>query len=131
MMVWSIMKPLLSKATLIDCIKDSKITFAVVTGRPLNEARAGKKLIGLSELDLISLDCVEESKPSPEGIHRLQDKYSSASWMCGDNPDDMQAATASNSLAIGISTHNKESLYKAGADIVLDDINELEEWLCH
>jgi len=50
--------------------------------------------------------------------------------MCGDNPDDMQAAIASNSLAIGIRESNKEPLYQAGADIVLNNINELEDWLC-
>ncbi len=118
------------KGSLIECIKDSKIIFAIVTGRPLQEAKAGIKLIGLEELDLISLDCVNESKPSPEGIHRLQETYSQASWMCGDNPDDMQAAVASNSMAIGIGAEKKDILYRAGADIVLDDINELEDWIC-
>ncbi len=114
---------------LINTIKKSAATFAVVTGRPLDEAMAGKKLIGLENLDLVSLDCVKEAKPSPEGINRLQQQYSSKSWMCGDNPDDMQAAIASNSMAIGISAINKESLYHCGADIVLDSINQLDEWL--
>ena len=121
--------PLINSA-LINSIKQSSSTFAIVTGRPLNEANAGKELINLSELDLISLDCVEQAKPSPEGIKRLQQKYSTMSWMCGDNPDDMQAAVASNSLAIGIRSTNKEPLYEAGADIVLNNINELEDWLC-
>ena len=116
--------------TLIDSIKQSSSTFAIVTGRPLNDANAGKSLIDLSELDLISLDCVEQPKPSPEGIERLQQKHSAMSWMCGDNPDDMQAAVASNSLAIGIRATSKEILYEAGADIVLNNINELEDWLC-
>lgn len=123
--------------SLIDLIKSSSANFAIVTGRPLMEAKAGAKFIDLENLDLISLDCVENAKPSPEGINRLQNKYSAASWMCGDNPDDMQAALASNSLAIGIcSSSNKlnkskqQALYQAGADIVLNDINELEKWLC-
>jgi histidinol-phosphate aminotransferase len=120
--------------SLTQLIKSSSSTFAIVTGRPLMEAKAGAKFIDLESLDLISLDCVENAKPSPEGINRLQNKYSSASWMCGDNPDDMQAAVASNSLAIGICGNSNESkqqaLYQAGADIVLNDINELEKWLC-
>jgi histidinol-phosphate aminotransferase len=120
--------------SLTELIKSSSATFAIVTGRPLMEAKAGAKFIDLESLDLISLDCVENAKPSPEGINRLQKKYSSASWMCGDNPDDMQAAIASNSLAIGICENanksKQQALYQAGADIVLNDINELEKWLC-
>jgi len=114
---------------LLKTIEQSTATFAVVTGRPLDEAKAGKKLVGLESLDLVSLDCVEQGKPSPEGINKLQQKYSTASWMCGDNPDDMQAAIASNSMAVGISANNKESLYQAGADVVIDSINDLIEWL--
>ncbi len=112
-------------------IKQSSNTiFTVVTGRPRKEAISGQSMIDLSSLDLISLDDVKIAKPSPEGIHKLQQQYSSLSWMCGDNPDDMQAAVASNSLAIGIGTNKIESLYEAGADIVLKNINELESWLC-
>ena len=104
--------------------------FTVVTGRPRLEAKSGQALINLAQLDLISLDDVEVAKPSPEGIQKLQQKYSSKSWMCGDNPDDIQAAVASNCLAIGIGENKIESLYQAGADVVLKDINELEKWLC-
>ena len=42
----------------------------------------------------------------------------------------MQAAVASGSFAIGIGSNKVEALYQAGADIVLDNINELEKWLC-
>ena len=103
---------------------------AIVTGRPRTEASAGIQLLGLNNLDLIGLDDVDTPKPSPEGIEKLQCKYSQLSWMCGDNPDDMQAANGSNSLAIGIGKVNEKILYQAGADIVLNDINELETWLC-
>lgn len=116
---------------LINSIKAIEQTqFAIVTGRPRNEAKAGQQLVSLDKLALISLDDVNSPKPSPEGIQLLQSKYSNFSWMCGDNPDDMQAASASNSLAIGIGKQNAEVLKQAGADIVLNDINELEEWLC-
>lgn len=116
---------------LVEMINRSNLCqFVVVTGRPRLEAKSGQALVGISQLDLISLDDVKIGKPSPEGIQKLQQKYSSLSWMCGDNPDDMQAAVASNSLAIGIGENKIESLYQAGADIVLNDINELEEWLC-
>lgn len=104
--------------------------FAIVTGRPKFEANAGTQLVGFTNVDIVSLDDVSEAKPSPEGIKQLQNKYSNFSWMCGDNPDDMQAANGSNSLAIGIGIQNAEILYQAGADIVLNNINELEDWLC-
>lgn len=123
-------KPLINNE-LVNTIKQTQTTtFAIVTGRPRKEANAGKALINLSELDLISLDDVEQPKPSPEGVEKLKNKYSTLSWMCGDNPDDMQCAVASNSLAIGIGKKNAATLYQAGADIVLNNINELEAWLC-
>jgi len=103
--------------------------FAIITGRPRMEAKAGQLLTSLTQLELISLDDVVIGKPSPEGIQKLQNKYSSSSWMCGDNPDDMQAAVRSNSLAIGIGNNKTDSLYKAGADIVLNNINELRDWI--
>ena len=107
----------------------SKCQFAVVTGRPRLEAEAGLKLIGFNNTPLVSLDDVEQPKPSPEGVKKLQCQFSKNSWMCGDNPDDMQAANGSNSLAIGIGKENAEALYQAGADVVLENINQLESWL--
>jgi histidinol-phosphate aminotransferase len=108
---------------------EESINFSIVTGRPRKEALTGQSMVGLAKLELISLCDVEQAKPSPEGIQNLQRLFGLTSWMCGDNPDDMQAAVASNSLAIGIGTNKIDSLYAAGADIVLNDINELEQWL--
>ena len=115
---------LLINQQLIADINLTRSQVAIVTGRPRNEANAGIKLVGFSSVDLISLDDVEQPKPSPEGVQKLQSKYSNSSWMCGDNPDDMKAANGSNSLAIGIGKRNAETLYQAGADIVLESINQ-------
>ena len=121
--------PLIS-TELVDVIKKSDLCrFAIVTGRPNQEAKAGQLLCDLAELDIVSLDDVEKGKPSPEGIQSLQQKYSPVSWMCGDNPDDMQAAIGSNSLAIGIGLEQAEVLYNAGADIVIESINDIKEWI--
>ncbi len=122
--------PLISSSLVASINQTKSCQFAIVTGRPRQEANSGQALVQLSALDLISLDDVKMGKPSPEGIQKLQQEYSTLSWMCGDNPDDMQAAVASNSLAIGIGENKVESLYQAGADIVLKDINQLEKWLC-
>jgi histidinol-phosphate aminotransferase len=121
--------PLINQS-FVSKINQSNKNFTIVTGRPKKEALAGQAFVNLSSLELISLDDVQQGKPSPEGIQKLQQKYSELSWMCGDNPDDMQAAVASGSFAIGIGSNKVEALYQAGADIVLDNINELEKWLC-
>ncbi len=120
----------LVNSQLVDYVnRATRCQFAVVTGRPRLEAEAGLKLIGFNNTPLISLDDVEQPKPSPEGVKKLQCQFSENSWMCGDNPDDMQAANGSNSLAIGIGKKNAEALYQAGADVVLENINQLESWL--
>ncbi len=123
--------PLIDKPLIEKISRSKKQNFAIVTGRPRQEAKAGQNMLDLEALDLVSLDDVDKPKPSAEGIRKLQQKFCSrpGSWMCGDNPDDMQAALASNSMAIGIGTANKEALYAAGADIVVDSINRIEEWL--
>ncbi len=123
-------KPLINQSLINRINQVQKCQFSIVTGRPRNEADAGQALLGLSQLPSVSLDDVKQPKPSPEGIRKLQCKYSNFSWMCGDNPDDMQAANGSNSLAIGIGKRNAAALYQAGADVVVKSINELEEWLC-
>ena len=122
-------KMIISKEFVESINQSRERVFTVVTGRPRKEALSGQKMINLSKLDLISLDDVKQGKPSPEGIQKLQKQYSTLSWMCGDNPDDMQASVASNSLAIGIGTNKVDALYDAGADVVLDSINELKAWL--
>jgi len=109
--------------------QDEQRDFAIVTGRPRLEAKIGQGLVNLAQLSLMSLDDVKQGKPDPEGITQLQKRYSSSSWMCGDNPDDMQAAVASASMAIGIGIDKQQALYAAGADIVLPSINQIEEWL--
>ncbi|NNJ72434.1 MAG: HAD-IA family hydrolase, partial [Enterobacterales bacterium] len=106
----------------------NKPNWGIVTGRPLQEAKAGQKMVGLSELPLISMDCAPP-KPEPDGIQRLQKALGNRSWMCGDNPDDIEAAQRSGSVAIGIRASDQQALYDAGADVVLKSINELENWL--
>ncbi|MCO7223090.1 aminotransferase class I/II-fold pyridoxal phosphate-dependent enzyme [Pleionea sp. CnH1-48] len=124
-------KPLISTSLTQRFCKENSFTFSVVTGRPRDEAEQGLTLINMPCVPLISTDDVEQCKPSPEGIKKLQQQYGTTqSWMIGDTPDDIQAALNSNSLAIGINRNNTKALYSAGADIVLDSINELEDWLC-
>ena len=47
-------------------------------------------------------------------------------WYIGDTVDDMQAGTAANCVCIGVGTNSK-NLYQAGADLVIENINQLNE----
>ncbi len=107
----------------------SSYTTAIITGRPSNEARDGIKQLGIKPNYIISADDVKQQKPSPEGINWLKNNTNKTDmWFIGDTVDDMQAGQASNCVCIGIGK-NSENLYKSGADIVLENINQLEELL--
>lgn len=104
-------------------------TTAIITGRPKNEASEGVKQLHIQPDYIISADDVSEQKPSPVGINWLLSKTNmNRMWFCGDTVDDMQAGKASNCVCIGIG-ENSEILYQAGADIVLNNINQLSELL--
>jgi histidinol-phosphate aminotransferase len=105
---------------------------AIITGRPKAEALDGIEQLGIEPDYIISADDVNNQKPSPEGINGLKNTSNkSRMWFCGDTVDDMQAGLTGNCLCIGIATdsENTENLYQAGADFVLENINQLEELL--
>ncbi len=130
--LFNLEKPLINNET---CLLINKLQYGVVTGRNNEEARKGNQLLRSTipswlEKATISDDDVSQSKPSPEGILKLIEYFNSRwNWMIGDTPDDMQAAVASKSIAIGIGNQNAEQLFAAGADIVLDSVNQLEQLL--
>ncbi|MBL4661250.1 MAG: aminotransferase class I/II-fold pyridoxal phosphate-dependent enzyme [Alcanivoracaceae bacterium] len=108
---------------------NNSYTTAIITGRPRAEAITGVKQLNIKTDYIISADDVSEQKPSPPGINRLKSNSNKTRmWFCGDTVDDMHAGQASNCVCIGIG-ENAENLYAAGADIVLNNINELEELL--
>ncbi len=107
---------------------------AVVTGRPKFEAKQGVKQLGVVPDHVVSLDDVKNGKPDPEGILWLQQQWQinaeQGMYFTGDNVDDMQAGNAAGCICVGIaggSASQKDVLYQAGADVVLDNINQLEE----
>ena len=108
---------------------NNSYTTAIITGRPRSEAIEGVEQLNIKVDYIISADDVSEQKPSPLGINWLKSTINKdCMWFCGDTVDDMQAGQASNCVCIGIG-ENSESLYAAGADIVINNINELEEIL--
>ena len=106
---------------------------AIVTGRPRAEAEQGVKQLNIKPDFIISADDVQVEKPDPEGLlYVLNATKSTRAWFCGDTVDDMQAGTQAGCVCIGIGAFTaeaKENLYQAGADVVLENINQLETLL--
>ncbi len=104
---------------------------AVVTGRPRSEAQLGLKKLSWQPHDVISADDVKQQKPHPEGLLLLKDQGPAGSdgfWFIGDTVDDMQAGRAAGYVCVGIGA-DKHLLMLAGADVVLDNVNQLESLL--
>lgn len=106
------------------------LPYAIVTGRPRDEAEDGTRFCQLNPLSIVSRDDVKNGKPDPEGIIQLRRAQKAERvWMVGDSVDDIQAALGACAIAIGIGLENSEALLAAGADIVLPDINAVTELL--
>ncbi len=87
---------------------------------------------------IVSADDVKTQKPDPEGLLRIMQESQTRpdqikrAWFCGDTVDDMQAGTQAGCVCVGIGAHSPEAienLYQAGADVVLENINQLETLL--
>ena len=92
-------------------------------------ARA-KAVYGIPELGVITCEDVTKTKPDPEGILQLMDKFKVAKdevVVLGDHPVDIQAAHAAGLAAIGISHgfSTPAELREAGAIHIVDDIASL------
>ncbi len=112
---------------------DTGIATAIVTGRPRAEAELGVAQLNIAPDFIISADDVKQQKPDPEGLRAvLSAAQVKRAWFCGDTVDDMQAGTQAGCVCIGIGAKTqaaKDNLYRAGADLVLDNINQLEALL--
>jgi histidinol-phosphate aminotransferase len=124
----SLEKAIISAATLTKL--QAKTALAIVTSRPRSEALIGRQLCQLEDTFMVAREDAAV-KPSPDGIlSAAQQKNASRVWMVGDNVADIQAivnaqACGLKTVAIGISSTNQAALYQAGADIVLDNVNQL------
>lgn len=112
---------------------DSSFVTAVVTGRPKAEAEQGVVQLEIKTNYLVSADDVSQQKPDPEGLLSvIKSSQKKRVWFCGDTVDDMQAGTQAGCVCIGIGASTPEAienLYQAGADVVLENINQLETLL--
>lgn len=122
--------PLIS-VKFITQLKQSSFKTAVVTGRPRAEASLGLQAINWQPDKVISADDVSRQKPDPEGLLALKNQSEVTNggfWFIGDTVDDMQAGRAAGFICIGVGP-NMTLLTEAGADVVLDDVNQLESLL--
>ena len=123
----------LISAPLKQQVFNAQITSAIVTGRPRKEAEQGVKQLNITPTHIISADDVKQQKPDPEGLLSIMRKNRiKRTWFCGDTVDDMQAGTQAGCVCVGIGAKTPEAienLYRAGADVVLENINQLETLL--
>ncbi|MEE9120112.1 MAG: HAD hydrolase-like protein, partial [Syntrophobacteria bacterium] len=145
-------KPLVDKPTLESLSKDNIL--AIATGRPKSEAEYPLDFFGLRRYFTIILtldDCIREErrilekegkkvslgKPNPymlDAIAETKKHEASGFYYIGDMPDDMVAASRSKAGFIGIGllfsapdkAILKGDLLRAGADYVIEDLEELK-----
>jgi len=113
----------------------SRVPLAVVTGRPRHDAYQF-----LNQHDMVhffkKVVCMEDGplKPNPAPVLIAKEalQITGTCIMIGDTPDDIRAAKGANVIALGIlapqeigNTEMKQVLFDAGADYVLQDLQEL------
>lgn len=122
-----------------DFLKELSIRFklGIVTGRPRSEAIFVLKRFGIEDYfsTLVAMEDTEKGKPDPEGINLAKDKLEESDcWYIGDTTDDMKAAISADIKPVGIVfSENRERAAKilknAGAELVLNEVNDLREVL--
>ena len=117
-----------------------KYRFSIFTGRTKEEAQMtlDRFAPGLKFQPLIGADEVKVGKPAPEGLELIQTLIPDVEYFyIGDTVDDARSASAAGLPFIGISHPDglqaeltTKLLWDEGAIAVLDDINQLEKFLC-
>ncbi len=130
-------KPLVKKGFLEKV--SSKFKIGLVTGRPRKEAIYALENMGIKNFfqSIVTMDDLPPSKgkPDPLGINMAMEELGGKRGVyIGDNPDDMKAAKAAGLVPIGclppdFTGEDRNALEKAGAKIILEKINELEDIL--
>ena len=117
----------------------------VVTGRPTAEADIALKRVGLEvpEEHRFTMDDWEEGKPHPRALVALAERFDADRLVfVGDTLDDVRAAgnaaeadPGREYLGVGVLTGGltgeagREKYRKAGADAVLEHVDDLPGWL--
>jgi HAD superfamily hydrolase (TIGR01548 family) len=125
---------LIVKPELLDVLRQ-QYALAIVTGRPGHEAARFLSHFGLASRfeRVVAMDDAP-AKPDPTGVRNVMRALESeVAWMLGDTPDDMRAAVGAGAIAIGIcaaeDTAMRSALTDAGARVILENVNQIEELL--
>ncbi len=115
----------------------ARLSLAVVTGRPRDEARWFLDRAGLSGL-FRAVICMEDAprKPDPAPVRLALARLGvRRAWMVGNTPDDIRAAAGASVVPLGVVAPGDDldattaALRDAGAAAVLDHVVDLEELL--
>lgn len=114
---------------LLKLLKENKYLLAIATTKPTSLANS---VIENSELNGF-FEHIQGTdnflpKPNPAVVLKCLAKLKTRnSVMVGDRTEDMEAAIAANTLAVGVAQgyHSKELLIKFGATVAVSDIKEL------
>ena len=107
---------------------------AIFTGRPKEEAEYGLKRFKIQKYFdiIITQEDVKELKPAPDGLIKILSKANiknDQAIYVGDNLSDLKAAKSANINFIGVVDKNSENskafLESEGADIVLNNVNDI------
>jgi len=113
----------------------SRVPLAIVTGRPRHDANQFLNQHGITHL-FKKIVCMEDGplKPNPAPVLLAKEALQviGTCVMIGDTPDDIRAAKGANVIGLGIlapqeigSASMKQALVDAGADYILQDLQEL------
>ena len=109
------------------------ITWAIATSSRAEQVATSVRALGLDhEPRLVDGSSVEHAKPAPDLLllaARQLGVPSEECWYVGDSTWDMQAARAAGMLPIGVlagAAVSADALRGAGAELVLDDLGQLE-----
>jgi len=109
----------------------SRLPLGIVTGRPRSDAEAFLDRFEIR--DLFGAVVTREDapmKPHPAPVRlALQRLGLERAWMLGDTPDDIAAARGAGVLPLGVATTNTPEGYLAGAALVLETTDQVEEIL--
>ena len=117
----------------------ARATLAIFTGRARYEAEATLDRYAPSVRwdPLVTDDSVANPKPAPDGLNLIKQHHPGRQlWYLGDTVDDARSARDASVYFIGVSVKANprhadvtETLYRNGAAIVIDDVNQLHELL--
>lgn len=118
---------------LLNLLKSKNCTLSVFTARELITARS---VLNSTKLDqyfgqLVSRDCVVNTKPHPDGIHKILElsKVSKAeALMVGDHQMDIEAARAAGIKSISVDWNGANSHLSQLSDHHFSNVADFHDW---